>query len=59
MNGGKFLKGMTAGAIIGAAAGMLFMPEIDRSTKKKIRRSARNMRNAANEAYDNVRGWMR
>lgn len=59
MNGGKFLKGMTAGALIGAAAGMFFMPEMDRSTKKKIRRSARTMQNAASEAYDNVRGWMR
>lgn len=55
----KFLSGITTGAIIGAAAGMLFMPEIDRGTKRRMRKSAVTVRNAAENVYDNMKGWMR
>jgi gas vesicle protein len=55
----KFLSGITTGAIIGAAAGMLFMPEIDRGTKRRMRKSAANVRKSAENVYDSMRDWMR
>lgn len=36
---GKFIKGMTAGALVGAAASMMFMPELNKSTRRRINRS--------------------
>jgi gas vesicle protein len=56
---GKFLSGITTGAIIGAAAGMMFMPEMDRGTKRRIRKSAYSVRNIAGDVFDNMRGWMK
>jgi gas vesicle protein len=56
---GKFLTGITTGAIIGAAAGMMFMPEMDRGTKRRIRKSAYSVRNIAGDVFDNMKGWMR
>ncbi|WP_338432530.1 YtxH domain-containing protein [Clostridium tyrobutyricum] len=41
-----------AGTLVGAAVSMMIMPEIDRSTKKKIRRTSDRMKNA-------VIGWMK
>lgn len=55
---GKFIKGITAGALIGAAAGMLIAPGLNRSTKKKIRRSRNLIGDAAEDIFDNVRHWM-
>jgi len=51
---GKFVSGM----LLGAAAGMLLMPEIDRGTKRKIKKTAKVMRSAAEDAFDDVKGWM-
>ena len=56
---GKFLSGITTGALIGAAAGMMFMPEMDRGTKRRIRKSAYNVKNMAGDVFDNVRSWMK
>jgi len=56
---GKFLTGITTGAIIGAAAGMMFMPEMDRGTKRRIRKSAYSVRNIAGDVFDNMKGWMK
>ncbi|WP_010237203.1 YtxH domain-containing protein [Clostridium arbusti] len=55
---GKFIKGITTGALIGAAAGMLIAPDLNRSTKKKIRRSRSRLSNAAEDIFDNVRHWI-
>lgn len=54
-----FLKGITAGAILGAAAGMMLMPQLDRSTKRKIRRSGAFMKNVAEDMVDNMRSAMK
>ena len=55
---GKFLKGITTGIMIGAAASMMMMPELDRNTRKKIRNSKKMFSNMAENMYDNVRSWM-
>ncbi|MFT8316326.1 MAG: YtxH domain-containing protein [Clostridium sp.] len=55
---GKFIKGITTGALIGAAAGMLIAPDLNRNTRKKIRTSRRFISNAAEDIFDNVRHWI-
>lgn len=55
----KFIKGMTTGAIIGAAAGMMLIPNMDRGTRRKIKRSTRTMRNTAENMYDSMRNFMK
>ena len=55
----SFIKGITAGALIGATAGMIIAPQLDRSTKRRIRKSGRMMANAAEDMYGTVKGWMK
>lgn len=44
---GKFV----AGAIIGTAVGMMIVPELDKSTRRKIRRTSRYLRNNMGNIY--------
>lgn len=52
-----FIKGITTGAIVGTAIGMMFMPELDRGTRKKIKRSGRMVRHMAGDVYDTMKRW--
>jgi gas vesicle protein len=47
---GKFI----AGALLGAAAGIMFMPEMSRDSKKRLRRTKRAVMNAASDVYSNM-----
>ena len=51
---GKFITG----AIVGAAVGMMLMPELDRSTKRRIKRTAKIVKNVAGDAFDGMRDKM-
>ena len=51
----RFIKGITAGAVIGAAAGMLVYPQMDRNTRNRIRKSGKMMKNVAEDAFESVR----
>lgn len=53
-----FVKGLTAGAIIGATAGMMMIPEMDRKTRKKIMRSRKYAMNKAGNIIDMMMGWV-
>ena len=55
----KFIKGMTAGALIGAAAGMMLIPQMDRSTRKKMQRTGRIVKDRAEDVYENMMTWMK
>ncbi|AJA47528.1 YtxH-like protein [Clostridium pasteurianum DSM 525 = ATCC 6013] len=55
---GRFIKGITTGALIGAAAGMLIAPDLNRNTKKKIRKSRRMINNAAGDIFHNIKHWI-
>jgi len=55
----KLMTGLTTGAIIGAAAGMLLMPELDRNTRRRIKKSGKLMRNTAGDLYDNMKDWVK
>lgn len=48
---GKFITG----ALVGAAVGMMFMPEMDRSTKRRIKKTAKFMINAAEDVFVGMR----
>ena len=47
---GKFI----AGALLGAAAGIMFMPEMSRGSKKKLKRTKRAVIDAASDVYANM-----
>ncbi|KAJ50888.1 gas vesicle protein [Clostridium tetanomorphum] len=51
----KLLTGM----VIGAAATMLFLPDMNKGTKRRIKRANRYMKNAAGDIYDNMMRRMR
>ncbi|MBU5592891.1 YtxH domain-containing protein [Clostridium sp. MSJ-4] len=53
------MTGMTTGAIIGAAMGMMMSPDMDKRTKKKIRRSGKAIKNMATDMYSGMSNWMR
>ncbi|QAT41158.1 YtxH domain-containing protein [Clostridium sp. JN-9] len=55
----RFFRGMTTGAMLGFAASMLVVPQLDRGTKKKLKRTARIVRSTAGDAYCNMKDWMR
>ena len=55
----RYLKGVTTGMMIGFAAGMMLIPEADRSTRKKMRKSARMVRNTAEDIYDYMKNIVR
>lgn len=54
----SFTKGITAGAIMGAAVGMVLSPQLDRGTKRRIKKSGRVVKNAAEEMYDGIKNFM-
>ena len=51
---GKFVTG----ALIGAAVGMMLMPELDRSTRRRIRKTAKIVRNVTGDAIEGMREKM-
>ncbi|SFC27532.1 YtxH domain-containing protein [Clostridium uliginosum] len=54
---GKFTRGVAAGAIIGATVGMMVMPQLDRRTKRSMRKAGMKMRNMAEDTYDGMMHW--
>ena len=57
---GKFIRGITTGAIIGATAGMMIMPQLSRTSQRKIKKSGRMLMNFAEDIYDGMKkGYMK
>ncbi|GIM27497.1 hypothetical protein CPJCM30710_01630 [Clostridium polyendosporum] len=56
---GRFLTGITTGAIVGAAVGMIMMPRLDRKTQRNIRRMGKRVMHVAEDTYGNVIDRMR
>lgn len=56
MNG--FVKGLTAGAIIGATAGMMMVPGMDRKTRKRLMRGKKTAMHKAENMMDMMMNWM-
>jgi len=55
---GGFIKGITAGAIIGATAGMMMVPQMSRRTRKMVRRNSKMFMNRAEDVFDNIKDLM-
>ncbi|WMJ80804.1 YtxH domain-containing protein [Clostridium sp. MB40-C1] len=55
----KFVRGMTAGAVLGMTAGMLLVPQMNRGTRKRLRRNGRNMIHTVEGVYDTIMDWAR
>ena len=54
-----FAKGITAGAIIGAAAGMLMAPQMNKNSRRRLRKSGDMMMDIVGDIYDDVMRKMR
>jgi gas vesicle protein len=56
---GRFFKGMAAGTFIGAAAGILLMPHMDRKTRKRIARAGKAVAEFTNDIWGGIRDMRR
>lgn len=54
-----FVKGITTGAIIGAAAGMLMAPQMNKNSRRRLRRSGDMVMGIVGDIYDDVMKKMR
>ncbi|MBU3091849.1 YtxH domain-containing protein [Clostridium sp. CM028] len=54
----KFISTITAGAIIGVAAGVMLIPNMDRSTKRRAKKAGKVVMNMAGDMYDNVKDYI-
>lgn len=55
---GRLITGMAAGAVIGTAVSMVVMPQLNRRTKKSMRRASRKMMHAAGGTVGNIMSMM-
>jgi len=51
----KFISTITAGAIIGIATGVMLIPNMDRSTRRRAKKAGRMVMNMAGDVYDNMK----
>lgn len=54
-----FVKGLAAGTIMGAAAGMILLPNMDRKTQQRMKKSYRNFKDSAEDVYSNIVDWVK
>ncbi|MFL0268419.1 YtxH domain-containing protein [Candidatus Clostridium radicumherbarum] len=54
-----FIRGITAGAIIGTAAGMLISPQLNKHTRRRLRKSGDMMVGMVGDIYDDLVKKMR
>ena len=55
----RFSSGVVTGIVLGAAAGVMAMPMMSRSTKRKITRTSRRMMNSAERTIGDMMGIVR
>lgn len=51
----KFMSTIAAGAIIGMAAGVMLIPNMDRSTRRRAKKTGKMVMNIAGDMYDNMK----
>ena len=54
----KFISTIAAGAIIGVAAGVMLIPNMDRSTRKRAKKTGKIVMNMAGDMYDSVKDYI-
>ncbi|NKF06273.1 YtxH domain-containing protein [Clostridium gasigenes] len=55
----KMIKGLAAGAMIGAAVGIMAFPQLDRRTQRGIKKTKRKVMGMAEGAYGNILDYMK
>ena len=55
---GKFVSTITTGAIIGVVAASMLVPNMDRSTKRRVRKTGKMVKNMAEDMYDSVKDYI-
>ena len=55
----KLIKGMAAGALIGTAVGIAMLPQLDRRTKRTMRRAGRKLAHVASDTVENMMSMMK
>jgi gas vesicle protein len=51
---GRFMSGITTGALIGATIGALVVPNLDRDTRKRLQKSSKRVIHMAGDLYENM-----
>jgi gas vesicle protein len=54
----RFVSTITTGAIIGAVASAMLIPNMDRSTKRRVRKTGKMVKNMAEDMYDSVKDYI-
>lgn len=54
----KFISTITVGAIIGMAAGAMLIPNMDRSTRRRAKKTGKMVMNIAGDMYDNMKDYI-
>lgn len=52
-------KGVATGALIGAAATIMMMPQMDHRTRRRVNRAGRRMMHRASDMIGDMRDYMR
>ena len=55
---GRFISTITTGAIIGVVAGAMLVPNMDRSTKRRVRKTGKMVKNMAEDMYDSMKDYI-
>ncbi|MBU3190651.1 YtxH domain-containing protein [Clostridium bowmanii] len=56
--GGKFISTITTGAIIGVVASAMLMPNMNRSTKRRVRKTGKIVKNMAEDVFDSMKDYI-
>jgi gas vesicle protein len=53
------MLGLTAGILIGAAASMMVMPQMDSKTRRRVDRTSRKIVNSAGDFINDIKDYAR
>ncbi|SKA89443.1 YtxH-like protein [Caloramator quimbayensis] len=54
---GRFVSGLTAGMLLGAAAGLMMMPQMDMRTRRKVSRASNRIIHRAEALLNDLREY--
>ena len=55
---GKLMSTIAVGAIIGMAASSMLMPNMDRNTKRRVKKTGKMVKNMAEGMYGNMKDYI-
>ena len=55
---GKLMSTIAVGALIGMAASSMLMPNMDRSTKRRVKKTGKMVKNMAEGMYGNMKDYI-